>query len=315
MRTALIFAILAAAAVPAGAQERLADQLRKGVIEEEVNQNVDKAIQAYQSIVARYDEDRKAAGSALYRLAECYRKAGKREQAIAAYQRVTREFADQATIAQPSRQQLAALGVPEPREVRPERASTTGVREAPREVRPESVREREVRPKATTVDPADAYIRQYELQMRAQQIDLSNKRLDDAQKRLADAQKFMSEVESMKQRPANYDTIVANLRQAQADVEQLRTEREAAVLAYQQQKEESQAREREAQDRRQLTERLIKSVQVEIVLVQQQIKNIEQKVSVGTVSAQDTELLQLRRDLLALQRKLDELRLQGQSIR
>ena len=40
-----------------------------------------------------------------------YRKAGKRDQAIAAYRRVAREFADHAAIAEPSREQLAALGV------------------------------------------------------------------------------------------------------------------------------------------------------------------------------------------------------------
>ncbi len=309
MRTALVFMILAAAAVPASAQERLADQLRKGVVEEEVNQNVDKAIQAYQAIVARYDEDRKTAGSALYRLAECYRKAGKREQAIAAYQRVTREFADQVALAEPSRRQLASLGVPEIREVRPERASTNFVREAPREVRPESGRAREARPEVAPVDRAAAYIRQYELQQRAQQVEIAEKRLADAQKTFAEHQKFVSEVEASKQRPSNYDAIVAYQRQLQADVEQRRTDLEAAVLAYRQQQEENQAREREAQDRRVLNERMIKSVQAEILLVQQQIRDVEAKVSVGTVSPQDSQLLQLRRDLLALQRKLDELRL------
>lgn len=317
MRTALIFAILAAA-VPAAAQERLADQLRKGVVEEEVNQNVGKAIQAYQAIVARYDEDRKAAGNALYRLAECYRKTGKREQAIAAYQRVTREFADQAAIAEPSRQQLAALGVAEPREVRPDRASTTGVRaprETPRKVQPESVAPREVRPEATPAEASDARVRQAAIEMRRQQVATAERRVAEAQKHVEEAKAFVDKVQGMKERPANYDAIVSELRKAEVDYQNIRADLDAAVKAYQLQLAETQFQEQEAQNRRLLNERMIKSVQAEILLVEQRIKTIEQKVKIGMVSDLDPELLQLRRDLLGLQRKLDELRLQHASIR
>jgi hypothetical protein len=48
------------------------------------------------------------------------------------------------------------------------------------------------------------------------------------------------------------------------------------------------------------------SVQKEISLVEQRIATIEGNVKVGVVSPQDAELLQLRRDLLGLQRKLAE---------
>ncbi len=318
MRTAVIVAILAAAAAPVAGQERLADQLRKGVVQEEVSQNLDKAIQEYQAIVARYDEDRQAAGTALYRLAECYRKAGKREQAIAAYQRVAREFADQRAIAEPSRQQLAALGVPEAREVRPDRASTTGgrgSREAPREVRPQSGGAREVRPEATRAESADVTLRQAETVVQRQRVAIAEKRVAEAQSRVADAQKLLREVQGMKQRPANYDTIVANVRSAEAALEQVRTEFEATVLAYKQQLAQREVQEREAQEQRVLNERLIKSVQEEIELVQQRIKDLEQGVEVGKVSPLNEEMLQLKRDLLGLQRKLDELRLAREAIR
>jgi tetratricopeptide (TPR) repeat protein len=261
----------------------LADQLRKGVVEEEVNQNVEKAIQAYQSIVARYDEDRKAAGTALYRLAECYRKAGKRDQAVAAYQRVAREFADQSAIAEPSRQQLTALGVSEPREVRPERASTAGVRasrEAPRAVRPDSGPAREVRPES----PPAASQAGGDLEATKQQLAAMDSRRADMAKKI---QAGMA---------------------APADAEALEAEYRALLVRYRQQ-------EREALGRRELNNRLIKSVEQEILLVQARIADIEKKVSAGTVSPQDAELLQLRRDLLGLQRKLDELRLQRDSIR
>ena len=91
MKTLLTVAILLGAATFAGAQDRLADQLRKGIVQEEVNQNLTKAIEAYQAIVAQFDEERKTAASALYRLAECSRKAGKREQAQESAQRELRD--------------------------------------------------------------------------------------------------------------------------------------------------------------------------------------------------------------------------------
>jgi len=50
--------------------------------------------------------------TALFRLAECYRKTGKREEAGVAYRRVIREFSDRATLVESSRLQLAtAYGV------------------------------------------------------------------------------------------------------------------------------------------------------------------------------------------------------------
>ena len=70
MKRILMVVALIAVAAPVNAQERLADQLRKGIAEEETGKSLDKAIQAYQAIVARYDEDRKVAGTALLRLAE-----------------------------------------------------------------------------------------------------------------------------------------------------------------------------------------------------------------------------------------------------
>jgi tetratricopeptide (TPR) repeat protein len=90
----------------AAAQDKMADQLRKAIVEEEVNQNLDKAIQAYQSILAQYDEERKSAATALFHMADCYRKQGKKDQAIAAYRRVVQEFADQARLADTSRTYL-----------------------------------------------------------------------------------------------------------------------------------------------------------------------------------------------------------------
>src|ERR1039457_5276610 len=88
------------------AQDKMAEALRKGIVEEDTNQNLNAAIQSYQSVVTQYDEDRKSAATALFRLAECYRKQGKNDQATAAYKRVVQEFADQNKLAEQSRSHL-----------------------------------------------------------------------------------------------------------------------------------------------------------------------------------------------------------------
>ena len=104
MKTTL--AILLLSTSLAGAQDKTGDRLRKGILEEEANHNLEKAIEAYQSIVKQFDEERNTAATALFRLAECYRKQGQTDQAASAYQRVIREFSDQSKLAELSRAQL-----------------------------------------------------------------------------------------------------------------------------------------------------------------------------------------------------------------
>ena len=50
------------------------------------------------------------AATAVFRLGECYRKLGKTNEAVLQYDRIVREFADEATLATLSRQNLAGLG-------------------------------------------------------------------------------------------------------------------------------------------------------------------------------------------------------------
>jgi tetratricopeptide (TPR) repeat protein len=112
---------LMAVFVLSGAQDPLAEALRKGVVQEETNQNLDAAIQAYQSVLTQFGEERKTAATALFRLAECYRKQGKNDQAMAAYRRVVAEFADQTKLAEQSRTVLAQtfkLQTPQPTSAR-----------------------------------------------------------------------------------------------------------------------------------------------------------------------------------------------------
>lgn len=106
MKPKLTLLIVVLTAGLAGAQDRLADQLRKAIVEEESYQNLDKAIQAYQNIVAQFDEERRTAAAALFHLAECYRKQGKSGMAAPVYQRVVREFPDQTKLADASRNYL-----------------------------------------------------------------------------------------------------------------------------------------------------------------------------------------------------------------
>jgi tetratricopeptide (TPR) repeat protein len=102
----LLFICMAGMAV---AQDKMADQLRKAIVEEEANQNLDKAIAAYNDILKQYDDHRITAATALFHLADCYRKQDKKEPAIEAYQRIVREFPEQTKLASASRNYLASV--------------------------------------------------------------------------------------------------------------------------------------------------------------------------------------------------------------
>ena len=84
----------------------LSAALQRGLFEEEANHNLDAAIQAYQSVINQYDNDRKLAATAIFRLGESYRKQGKTNEAATQYERVLREFDDQSTLADLSRNNL-----------------------------------------------------------------------------------------------------------------------------------------------------------------------------------------------------------------
>jgi tetratricopeptide (TPR) repeat protein len=290
MRTVTIVALLLPLAWPgaAGAQERLADQLRKGVVQEEANGSLEKAIPIYQAIVAQFDQDRQAAATALFRLAECYRKSGKREPAVTAYQRVVREFGDQAALVESSRNQLAAFGVTDPR---------AG--------------------KGSQV-PREDYVKVWqELADRGRELDAVNARLNAANARLAElntksapggvditdgapVDEIGAQVAWLDKRVAEVQAKVKAGVLPQSELEKVTEEYQLTVLRY------SEAR-RQHEVQQKLTQQTVKSVEAEIQLVQQRIAEIEKRVAVGVVSANDAELLQLKRDLLSLQRKLAEL--------
>jgi ankyrin repeat protein len=93
----------------------LATALQKGLFEEEANRNFPAAIEAYQGVINRFDEDRKLAATAIFRVGEIYRKQGKTNEANAQYERVAREFSDQSTLATLSQSYLGpALAINAP---------------------------------------------------------------------------------------------------------------------------------------------------------------------------------------------------------
>ncbi len=106
----LLAVLLAGSDQVAPAADNLSAALQQGLLEEEANHNLEAAIQAYQSVVDQFGDQRKIAATALFRLGECYRKQGKTNEAVLQYQRVLADFADQASLIGPSEKNLAVLG-------------------------------------------------------------------------------------------------------------------------------------------------------------------------------------------------------------
>src|SRR5947207_15868469 len=110
-RTAATFAamgiVLSWADTMAAATNDLASALQKGLFEEEANHNYAAAISAYESVISRFDDNRKLAATAIFRLGEIYRKQSKTNEASGQYQRIVREFADQQALVELSKSYVA----------------------------------------------------------------------------------------------------------------------------------------------------------------------------------------------------------------
>ena len=112
MKTSIVLSgiLLGAASFVGAATNDLTSAIQRGLFEEEANQNLGAAIQAYQTVANQFDKDRKLAATAIFRLGECYRKEGNTNDAAVQYERILREFSDQPTLVTLSRQNLATLG-------------------------------------------------------------------------------------------------------------------------------------------------------------------------------------------------------------
>ncbi len=88
-------------------------QLKAALHKEQVEGDLNGAIEAYKRIVAAHAGNRAAAAKALVRMGQCYEKLGNAE-ARKAYERVLREYADQGEVVATARTRLAALAQPAP---------------------------------------------------------------------------------------------------------------------------------------------------------------------------------------------------------
>ena len=79
---------------------------------ETIDGDLKAAIEAYKKIAATYGSDRAVAARALVRAGQCYEKLGEAQasEARSTYQRVVRDYADQAETVAHARARLAALG-------------------------------------------------------------------------------------------------------------------------------------------------------------------------------------------------------------
>jgi ankyrin repeat protein len=101
-----VFVLLTAAGFASTATNDLPTLLQRGLFEEEANHQLDAAIGDYKEAIGHFDHERQLAATAIFRLGECYRKQGRTNEANAQYERIMREFPDQAPLAQLSQANL-----------------------------------------------------------------------------------------------------------------------------------------------------------------------------------------------------------------
>jgi hypothetical protein len=94
-----------------GVGTKAVNALQQGLFEEEANQNLEAAIPHYQRAVARIEDQRRLAATAVFRLGECFRKLGRTNEAAAQYERLLRDFPDQTNLMALGRQQLRGWGM------------------------------------------------------------------------------------------------------------------------------------------------------------------------------------------------------------
>jgi len=107
----IVVALMAGLGVAMTAQvESVGDRLHKGIYQEETVGDLDAAMKIYQEIVADEKANRPHAAQAKYRLGMCHVKKGEKEEAIATFEELIKEFPGQAKLLEQARGQLAALG-------------------------------------------------------------------------------------------------------------------------------------------------------------------------------------------------------------
>ena len=93
----------------ARSQQTAEEVYQAGIYQEEVQGNLERAIQIFTQLVDAHGDSRPIAAQALLRLGQCYEKLGS-EGAAQAYQRLLEEYADQSELVADARARLRALG-------------------------------------------------------------------------------------------------------------------------------------------------------------------------------------------------------------
>lgn len=104
----LVFALILVVASSACAQQSAGVLLQSGLYKEDVNGDLEAAIEIYERVLKEFPKDRPVAAKALLHIGLCYEKLGKQE-AQKAYERLIKEYADQTEPARVAREKLEQL--------------------------------------------------------------------------------------------------------------------------------------------------------------------------------------------------------------
>ena len=110
----MVLAVAAVSSAQQAASNRAEVALQAAIKIETIDGDLRAAIAAYRKVADTYQTDRAVAAKALVRAGQCYEKLGEAQakEARATYQRVVRDYADQAETVAQARLRLAALGTP-----------------------------------------------------------------------------------------------------------------------------------------------------------------------------------------------------------
>ena len=112
-----VFLVLVLAFVLQGSIQQSAEQLyQAGLYAEEVNGDLQKAIQIYTQVIEKFGDKKEIAADAQLHIGLCYEKMG-RTEAIKAYEQVLKNYAGQAKQVAAARKRLVALQSEAPSEI------------------------------------------------------------------------------------------------------------------------------------------------------------------------------------------------------
>jgi hypothetical protein len=114
MRLVILPVVLAALAAAVQGAESKDVLLERAIYKEETAGDIEAAIRLYRQIVAISDAERAVTAQALYRLGLCLERRGRKDEARDAFERLVREFSDQADLAAKVRARVAPKLLPVP---------------------------------------------------------------------------------------------------------------------------------------------------------------------------------------------------------